>query len=84
MLINNASLFFPSNLLRGMKSSSKLLRFVNKITHSEYFQKATQYKYVKRAFDGVSNTPVELTVEVKELRGTLTLNIPPPPTDRLW
>ncbi|XP_072049026.1 testis-expressed protein 2-like isoform X2 [Amphiura filiformis] len=68
----------------GMKSSSKLLRFVNKITHSEYFQKATQYKYVKRAFDGVSNTPVELTVEVKELRGTLTLNIPPPPTDRLW
>ncbi|PIK40139.1 putative testis-expressed sequence 2 protein isoform X1 [Apostichopus japonicus] len=48
------------------------------------FTKATQNKYVKRAFDEVSNTPVELTVEVKELRGTLAINIPPPPTDRLW
>lgn len=68
----------------SVRASGKFMRFVNRVANSNYFQKATQNKYVKRAFDEVSNTPVELTVEVKELRGTLAINIPPPPTDRLW
>lgn len=68
----------------GPRVSGKFMRFVNKVANSNYFQRATQNKYVKRAFDEVSNTPVVLTVEVKELRGTLAVNIPPPPTDRLW
>ncbi|XP_030847627.1 testis-expressed protein 2 isoform X1 [Strongylocentrotus purpuratus] len=68
----------------GTRSSSKILRFVNKVANSNYFQRATQNKYVKRAFNEVSNTAVELTVEVKELRGVLTVNIPPPPSDRVW
>ncbi|XP_072167729.1 testis-expressed protein 2-like isoform X1 [Diadema setosum] len=68
----------------GVKSSSKIMRFVNKVANSNYFQRATQNKYIRRAFDEVSNTSVELTVEVKELRGVLAVNIPPPPSDRLW
>ncbi|KAG7226442.1 hypothetical protein INR49_013854 [Caranx melampygus] len=32
----------------------------------------------------MSNTPLLLTVEVQELSGTLVVNIPPPPTDRIW
>ncbi|GAA6101052.1 testis-expressed protein 2 [Tachysurus ichikawai] len=31
----------------------------------------------------MSNTPLLLTVEVKELSGEL-VNIPPPPTERIW
>ncbi|XP_071963157.1 testis-expressed protein 2-like [Antedon mediterranea] len=68
----------------GIKNSSKILRFVNKIASSKYFQNATQYKYVKKAFDEVSSTPILLRVEVKNLHGKLALNIPPPPTNRLW
>jgi len=34
--------------------------------------------------EGVSNTRLMLTVEVNGLVGTLVLNIPPPPSDRLW
>ncbi|XP_033109929.1 testis-expressed protein 2-like isoform X2 [Anneissia japonica] len=68
----------------GIKNSSKILRIVNKIASSKYFQNATQYKYVKKAFDEVSSTPILLRVEVKNLTGTLALNIPPPPTNRLW
>jgi len=34
--------------------------------------------------EGVSNTRLMLTVEVKGLVGKLVLNIPPPPSDRLW
>lgn len=32
----------------------------------------------------VSNTRLLLTVELQELQGTLAVNIPPPPTDRIW
>nr|XP_054762947.1 testis-expressed protein 2-like [Lytechinus pictus] len=80
----NSTTSNESLLEDGARSSSKILRFVNKVANSNYFQRATQNKYVKRAFNEVSNTAVELTVEVKELRGVLTVNIPPPPSDRIW
>lgn len=32
----------------------------------------------------MANIPIALSVELKSCVGTLTLNIPPPPTDRIW
>lgn len=60
------------------------MRFVDKITKSKYFQKATETEFIKKKMEEVSNTPLLLTVEVQECRGTLAVNIPPPPTDRMW
>lgn len=60
------------------------MRFVDKITKSKYFQKATETEFIKKKMEEVSNTPLLLTVEVQELQGTLAVNIPPPPTDRIW
>ncbi len=74
----------PTAESESSKSSGKIMRLVNKIASSKYFQSATQMKYIKKAIDEVSNTPVELTLEVKQLRGKLCVNIPPPPTDRFW
>ncbi|XP_076331355.1 testis-expressed protein 2-like isoform X1 [Tachypleus tridentatus] len=68
----------------GTSTSKKILRFVDKLTQSRYFQQATENKYIKRAMEEVSNTPILLTVEVHGLVGTLAINIPPAPTDRLW
>ncbi|PSN49759.1 hypothetical protein C0J52_08478, partial [Blattella germanica] len=65
-------------------TGKKFIQVVNKIAASKYFQQATEYKYIKRAMERVSNTNLVLTVEVNGLIGTLTLNIPPPPSDRLW
>ena len=62
----------------------KLLRFVDKIAQSKYFQQVAEYKYIRKAMEEVSNTRLVLTVELKSLSGTLAINIPPPPTDRLW
>uniref|UniRef100_A0A3B5PTM5 Testis-expressed protein 2-like n=1 Tax=Xiphophorus maculatus TaxID=8083 RepID=A0A3B5PTM5_XIPMA len=62
----------------------KILRFVDKIAKSKYFQKATENEYIKKKIAEVSNMPLMLSVEVLELSGTLTINIPPPPTDRIW
>ncbi|MGH0116992.1 UNVERIFIED_CONTAM: hypothetical protein FKN15_024937 [Acipenser sinensis] len=68
----------------GNSTSRKILRFVDKIAKSKYFQKATENEFIKKKIEEVSNTPLLLTVEVQELSGTLAVNIPPPPTDRLW
>ncbi|XP_061455127.1 testis-expressed protein 2-like [Rhineura floridana] len=68
----------------GNSTSRKILRFVDKIAKSKYFQKATENEFIKKKIEEVSNTPLLLTVEVQELTGTLAVNIPPPPTDRIW
>ncbi|NXY08597.1 TEX2 protein, partial [Pteruthius melanotis] len=68
----------------GNSTSRKILRFVDKIAKSKYFQKATENEYIKKKMEEVSNTPLLLTVEVQELAGMLAVNIPPPPTDRVW
>ncbi|NWR77523.1 TEX2 protein, partial [Centropus unirufus] len=65
-------------------TSRKILRFVDKIAKSKYFQRATENEFIKKKIEEVSNTPLLLTVEVQELAGTLAVNIPPPPTDRVW
>ncbi|NXS54165.1 TEX2 protein, partial [Brachypteracias leptosomus] len=65
-------------------TSRRILRFVDKIAKSKYFQKATENEFIKKKIEEVSNTPLLLTVEVQELAGTLAVNIPPPPTDRVW
>ncbi|KAK3928515.1 Testis-expressed protein 2 [Frankliniella fusca] len=66
------------------RAGKKLLRMVDKIAASKYFQQATEMKYIKKAMEGVSNTRIMLAVELKGLVGTLAVNIPPPPSDRLW
>ncbi|XP_033921228.1 testis-expressed protein 2-like [Melopsittacus undulatus] len=65
-------------------TSRRILRFVDKIAKSKYFQRATENEFIKKKIEEVSNTPLLLTVEVQELAGTLAVNIPPPPTDRVW
>ncbi|XP_077574815.1 testis-expressed protein 2-like isoform X2 [Stigmatopora nigra] len=68
----------------GGHKSSKIMRFVDKIAKSKYFQKATETEFIKKKMEEVSNTPLLLTVELQKLQGTLAVNIPPPPTDRIW
>ncbi|KAL0993106.1 hypothetical protein UPYG_G00103300 [Umbra pygmaea] len=68
----------------GGSTGKRFLRFVDKIASSKYFQKATENEYIKKKIAEVSNMPLMLTVEVLELSGSLAVNIPPPPTDRIW
>ncbi|KAJ7989744.1 hypothetical protein DPEC_G00307700 [Dallia pectoralis] len=74
----------PSAADSGGSTGKRFLRFVDKIASSKYFQKATENEYIKKKIAEVSNMPLMLTVEVLELSGTLAVNIPPPPTDRIW
>ncbi|XP_014914317.1 testis-expressed sequence 2 protein isoform X2 [Poecilia latipinna] len=68
----------------GGRTGRKILRFVDKITKSKCFQRAAENEFIRRKFEDLSNTPLLLSVEVRELSGTLVVNIPAPPTDRIW
>jgi hypothetical protein len=73
-----------SKLIEQANPTKKILNLVNKIAASNYFQKATENKYIKMAMENVSNCQLVLNIEVKKITGTLALNIPPHPSDRLW
>ena len=58
---------------------AKLKSVVTRIT-----KKVTSTRLVRKAAERVSSIPLELTVEVKTLRGILAVNIPPPRSDTIW
>lgn len=62
----------------------KFTRFVDRIASSQYFQKATQINFFRKAIEGVSNMSIMLTVQINSLSGILAINIPESPSDRLW
>ena len=71
-------------MYRRLSTKKKILRLVDRVAKSHYFHRVTENKFVKRAMEQVSNTRIVLSLEVNQLVGTMALNIPPPPTDRLW
>ncbi|CAG9530661.1 unnamed protein product [Cercopithifilaria johnstoni] len=62
----------------------KLLNVVDKIASSNIFQGASEFPPVKKVMEGISSTRLLLNVDVTRLEGTMTINFPPPPSDRLW
>ncbi|VDD88311.1 unnamed protein product [Enterobius vermicularis] len=66
------------------RTGKKILSIVDKIASSKYFQGASQLKPVKKMMEGISSTRLMLNVYVTCVEGTMTLNLPPPPSDRLW
>ena len=57
---------------------------VGKICGSKIFQHITDGKLFKKTLQEMSNTSLLLTVTVVKLSGILCINLPPPPSDRLW
>ncbi|KAK6643075.1 hypothetical protein RUM43_004578 [Polyplax serrata] len=74
----------PRRYPKNRRSSKKLFRMFENVAQSKYFKSVAQSKYVQKAIAGVSATKLKLTLEVKSCSGILTVNIPPPPSDRFW
>ncbi|KAA0195473.1 hypothetical protein HAZT_HAZT006122 [Hyalella azteca] len=62
----------------------RLMKLVDTLTGSRYFQQATDWGILRKAMKGVSNTRIVLSVRVEKLCGVLAVNIPPQPSDRIW
>ncbi|VUZ43088.1 unnamed protein product [Hymenolepis diminuta] len=58
-------------------------RIFDRITRSLYVQMADS-RLVQYSLDLVTQTTLHLKLEVTMLHGTLVVNIPPPPSNRLW
>lgn len=64
-------------------NKKRLLRIVNQITTSNLFQSATEIPYIQRAMENMSKN-IKLRVELKGLVARVVINLPAPPSDRLW
>ncbi|CAH0564014.1 unnamed protein product [Brassicogethes aeneus] len=73
-----------TNAEAGNSGGKKFIKMVDKITESRFFQAATENRLIKKAMEGVSNTDLRLKVEMRSLIGTMVLNMPTPPSDRIW
>lgn len=43
-----------------------------------------ELKFVRKVFENVAKKELTLVINVKQLIGTLIINLPSPPTDRIW
>jgi len=58
----------------------KIMRMAEKFASS----KVMQTGMIKKVVGNIGATPIMLCVELSSCIGTLAVNIPPPPTDRMW
>ncbi|KAL9907124.1 uncharacterized protein ACN427_003427 isoform 1-T1 [Glossina fuscipes fuscipes] len=61
----------------------RLLGFVDRIAALDLIQIATDNPYVQRAMEKM-HTTINLNLEIRGIIGRVALNIPPPPSDRIW
>jgi len=69
---------------RRKKVGKKLLGLVDRIAHSSIFKEATDLKPIKSLMEDISSTRLILNVQITHLEGTMTINLPAPPSDRIW
>ena len=65
-------------------TTSKLKRFAGFVAHTRIGQSVMKSNVVKKLSEKVSNMPLVLSVELKALYGTMTVNFPPPPSGVVW
>lgn len=64
-------------------NARRIFKFVDRLTTSHLFQYATEISYVQRAMENMI-TNITLGIDIRGLVSRVTLNIPPPPSDRVW
>uniref|UniRef100_A0A1A9ZTR2 SMP-LTD domain-containing protein n=1 Tax=Glossina pallidipes TaxID=7398 RepID=A0A1A9ZTR2_GLOPL len=61
----------------------RLRGFVDRIAALDLIQIATDNPYIQRAMEKM-HTTINLDLDIKGIIGRIALNIPPPPSDRIW
>jgi hypothetical protein len=65
-------------------ASRKLGILLTKVAANKHFQRFAALKPVASVIEKLSNAEVGAKVELTSFSGIMTINIPPPPSDRLW
>jgi len=70
--------------IENSDKQARIVKLLDKLVVNKYFQQATDTKFLKKKMEEFSQTPIQLIVNIYKLKGVLTINLPPAPTDRLW
>ncbi|CAF1297314.1 unnamed protein product [Adineta ricciae] len=65
-------------------ASRKLGTLLQKVAANKHFQRFAALKPVAGVIEKLSNAEVGAKVELTSFSGMMTINIPPPPSDRIW
>jgi len=65
-------------------ASRKLGTLLTKVAANKHFQRFAALKPVAGVIEKLSNAEVGAKVELTNFSGMMTINIPPPPSDRIW
>ena len=68
----------------GKKTARKLLGFADRLVHSKLAKKVTSIKKVRKQIDKITEKTITINVDVTYVSGILAINIPAPPSDRIW
>lgn len=63
---------------------AKVMTAFDRLAKSHTVKKLKEKQFVKNIINDISKTHLVLTVQVQFAKGSILVNIPPPPTDRLW
>jgi hypothetical protein len=79
--INIAERLFEQQALNEppLPQGSRISRFMENCSSG-----FLELKFVRKVFENVAKKELTLVINVKQLVGTLIVNLPPPPTDRIW
>ncbi|CAF0865565.1 unnamed protein product [Adineta ricciae] len=83
-LIQRQKLLAKEPEIPEMAVTRKLGTALTNLALNKYFQFFANIPFVKNLFQKFSEQEVGADVEVTSFSGVLTLNIPPPPSDRIW
>ncbi|CAF1200450.1 unnamed protein product [Adineta steineri] len=65
-------------------AARKLGALLTKVAANKHFQRFAALKPVAGVIEKLSNAEVGAKVELSSFSGMMTINIPPPPSDRIW
>ncbi|CAF2526768.1 unnamed protein product [Rotaria sp. Silwood2] len=83
-LIQRQKLLAKEPEIPEMAVTRKLGLALMNLALNKYFQMFANIPFVKKLFEKFSEEEVGANIEITSFSGVLTLNIPPPPSDRIW
>jgi len=65
-------------------AARKIGSLLTKVAANKHFQRFAAFKPVADVIEKLSNSEVGANIEIMNISGMMTINIPPPPSDRIW
>ncbi|CAF2149644.1 unnamed protein product [Rotaria magnacalcarata] len=83
-LIQNQKLSAEEPTVPEKTTTRKLGTALTSLVMNKYFQMFVNLPFIRTLFEKFSQQDIGIDIELTSFSGVITLNIPPPPSDRIW